>query len=164
MDAEWSFLGFISNLAARIQNNGGPINVPLRYFRLVTSLIAACQVKWGPIRSEVVLRNTPIFLRHCLYRFGDPAAFLLINSLFSTNCDDDAKEDGRGRTRWLPFYNTLASAFSARSRTGQAQGSPDSASRHWARTLQSSRGSQTTIYFLEVTSTRARSAESFEAM
>ena len=67
--------------------------MPLRYFRLVTSLIAACQVKWGLIQTDLVLRNTLVFLRHCLYRFGDPATFLLISRLFSTNCHDDAGEN-----------------------------------------------------------------------
>ena len=46
-------------------------------------------------------------MRHCLYRFGDPTAFLLINSLFSTNCDDDAKEDRDTRTRENPLAAVL---------------------------------------------------------
>ena len=123
MDAEWSFLGFISNLAARIQNNGGLINVPLRYFRLVTSLISACQV--GPPSNPTSSFGTLPF--SCAIVFivsGTPPLFCSSTAYFRLTAMTTPRRTGtrgRGRSRWLPFYNTLAPAFSARSRTGQAQ-------------------------------------------
>ena len=113
MDAEWSFLGFISNLAARIQNNGGPINVPLRYFRLVTSLISACQV--GPPSNPTSSFGTLPF--SCAIVFivsGTPPRFCSSTAYFRLTAMTTPRRTGtrgRGRTRWLPFYNTLALAF-----------------------------------------------------